>query len=259
MDEEKENIDKGDDTDIESDYKDTHAENLVDELKEQEEVSKEIEKKQDGQIRWVVFLMIALIVIIIAVPFINKNFINKFEYKGLDFQKTKLGDLTLYYVNFPVIGTTGQVTGDYSMNFRTDPRKSDLVQVNIPNNRIGFTKRSIGGYNPVYISVNPDMQICEYSSIAMINLAGFLRDSGLEVKSASPNKTHADENKIKYADCEKGMTDTVIRINSGDENKIDNPMKNCYDIEFKDCEILGVSEKFMLLMLEEYAGRFESI
>ena len=46
-----------------------------------DEENKELEEIQNKQIKWAVFLMIAMILIIIGVPFINNNFINKFEFK----------------------------------------------------------------------------------------------------------------------------------------------------------------------------------
>lgn len=231
-----------------------------DDLKEIEKIedSKFSEEKQERQIKWIVFLMVSVILIIIAVPFINKNFINKFDYKGMEFQKTKLGDLVFYSVKFPVVSATGQVTGDYSMNFRNDPRKLEEIPSNIPNNEITFIKRSVGGYNPVYISLNPNMELCEDTNLALITFSGFLRDSGLEVRSATTNKNYSEEMDIPYKDC-GFSSDTIIKIDSADESSISKIMDNCYDIKYKDCEIIEVTERFMLIMLEEYASRFQSV
>ncbi|MBT7237721.1 hypothetical protein HN865_02580, partial [Candidatus Woesearchaeota archaeon] len=153
------------------------------------------------------------------------------------------------------------VTGDYSVNFRVDPRELDKIPVRVPDNRITFIQRSIGGYNPVYLTFNSDLKLCEDTSIALMNLAGFLRDSGLEVVSASTNQTYAEENDMKYKDCDssKQAMDTIIKITEGDETAINQLHNNCYEIQFKDCEILEGSERFMLAMLEEYASRFESL
>jgi len=53
---------------------------------------KKLTKKemQNRQIMWAVILMISLILIVVAVPLIKKNFIDKFRYINLDFQKTRI-------------------------------------------------------------------------------------------------------------------------------------------------------------------------
>jgi len=255
-------MDKNEEDILEGGREKDSAEDILKNIDEDKDVQqKELEGKQSKQLLWAVILMLALIIIIIAVPFINHNFINKFEYKGLEFQKTKLGDLIFYSVKFPVIAATGQVTGDYAVNFRIDPRELAKIPARIPNNRITFIQRSIGGYNPVYLTFDPDLKLCEDTSIALMNLAGFLRDSGLEISSASTDQNYSEENDLKHKDCDssKVASDTIIKISEGNETSVTQLQKNCYEIKFKDCEILEGSERFMLVMLEEYASRFESV
>ena len=137
------------------------------------------------------------------------------------------------------------------MNFREDPRELEDVKVNMKDNIVKFKKN-----NTVYISLDPEMQACEDNSIALMNLAGFLRDfAGLEVKSAVNNKTFAEENGMNYADCENSPYNTVIYINSGNETSI-SEIGNCYQLIYSDCEILEVTEKFMLVILENYMSYF---
>ncbi len=218
----------------------------------------DLQKLQNKQIKWAVFLMIGIILLIILVPYINKNFINKFSYKGLEFQKTQLGDLYFYSTRFPVVSATGQVTGNYAVNLRNDPRDLDSIPVNVTKNEIKFAK--IGGrrYGPAYISFNPSMDTCEDSSIAVFTLAGFLRDSGLNVKTAVNDQDYAKENDLEYRDCSSSSTDTVIFIDDGDKTAINELGPNCYEIIFNECKILEGTERFMLIILEEYASRFIS-
>ena len=68
--------------------------------------NKDIEAMQNKQLKWAVFLMTSIILIIVVVPFINTNFINKFDYHGLTFQKTQLGQLEFYSTKFPVVTGT---------------------------------------------------------------------------------------------------------------------------------------------------------
>lgn len=240
----------------------------LDEKKDNEEIknssendfykeNKEIEKIQNKQIKWAVFLMVAIVLIIVIVPFVKNNFIDKFDYKGLVFQKTQLGELVFYSTKFPVISITGQVIGDYSINMRNDPRDLEYIPVNVSEGKIEFTVDR-NKYGDVYISLNPFMEVCEDSGIAMLTLSGFLSDSALNVSSAVIDKAYAKKYNLTQRWCYNSGFDTVILITDGNKTTINEIKPNCYELQFNNCEVLQVSEKFMLNILEQYTGRFES-
>ena len=235
-----------------------NAESLLVNLNEKENNidNKEIEKKQNKQIGWAVFLMVGIILIIILVPFINNNFINKFNYNGIVFQKTQLGDLIFYSSKFPVVSATGQVMGDYAINLRNDPRDLEYIPLNTSNDKIEFTLDG-DKYGDVYISLNPFMKVCEDSGIALLTLSGFLKDSSLNVKSAVTDKAYADVNNLTQRWCHDSGFDTVIIVTDGNETIINEIFPHCYEMKFKDCEILQVSEKFILTILEDYTNQFK--
>jgi len=246
---------------------DDSAERLVEDIdKNSEEIEKNegLKKKQSKQLIWAIFLMVSIILIIVAVPFIKTNFMDKFEYHGMSFQKTKLGDLVFYSVRFPVVSGTGQVIGDYSINFRNDPRKLDKIPVNTEEGKIQFSSAG-SSYNPVYITINPFMESCGDTVIAMATLAGFLRDSGLEVSSAVTDKAYSRDNNLTHRWCDTAGFDTVIVINNndwyseGNATEINELDKNCYEIKFNNCEIMPATERFILVQLEEYASRFQDV
>jgi len=212
-------------------------------------------EKQNSQLRLAVFLMLAVLLIIVLIPYIKLKYIDKFKYNGLEFQKTKLGELVFYSAKFPVISTTGQVIGDYAVNLRNDPRDLEYVEINTTDNQIKFA-RNYGDFGTVYLSLGDQIADCEDSIIAMANLAGFLGDSGLEIKSAVLNKTYAQENNQTFINCWDSDINTVIKIQQSNKTSIKEAKENCYEINFKDCEILQASEKFQLLILGEYADRF---
>lgn len=213
-------------------------------------------KKENRQIMWMMTLMTLIIIIVIMVPYVYNNFINKFDYNGLEFQKTKLGDLVFYSSKFPVVSGTGQVIGDYAVNLRNDPRELDDVIVNVTDNKIQFALEG-NKFGTTYISLNPFMKMCEDTVISMAALSGFLGDSGLEVKSAYTDKAYARENNGTHRWCYDSGFDTVIIVTDGNETSITEIAPNCYKISYKDCEILKASERFELLILEEYADRFK--
>lgn len=221
--------------------------------------NQDIEAMQNKQLKWAVFLMASIILIIVIVPFVNTNFINKFDYHGLTFQKTQLGQIEFYSTKFPVVAATGKVTGEYAVNLRNDPREIEDIEVRVGFDDIDFRyyKNEDGsiGYYPVYISLDPLMEVCEDSSLALLTLSGFLKDSGLEVGSASMDKEYAAANDVLYKRCEEEST--VILVTQSNENKITEIGETCYEIRFKDCDILKVSERFVLNILEQYGKRFQ--
>lgn len=220
-------------------------------------ISNEIKKKHENQLKWSVFLMVSIILIIVIIPFINNNFINKFNYHGITFQKTHLGDLVFYSAKFPVVSTTGQVTGDYAINLRNDPRDLENIPVNVKEGQIKFNlilKNNTEVYAPTYISINPFMEICEDSGISLLTLSGFLRDSGLQVKSAITDKAYAKANNKTHKWCDP--LSTVIIVTNGNESVINEIRPSCFEVKFKDCDILKVNEKFILNILEQYGERF---
>lgn len=218
----------------------------------------EIQKKYEKQLKWFIYLMMSIILIIILITFINNNFIKQFEYHEIKFQKTQLGDLIFYSAKFPVVGSTGQIIGDYAINLRNDPRTLEDMPMNVNEGKIKFNlivKNHTRVYAPTYISINPFMEICEDSGISLLTLSGFLRDSGLNVSSAVTDKAYAKKNNETHKWCDP--LNTVIIITNGNETIINEIQPSCFEIKFKDCEILKVSENFILNILEQYGDRFK--
>jgi len=222
--------------------------------KDVKKTDKKLTKKQiqDKQVMWTIILMVSLILIIILVPFIVKNYINKFVYIKLDWQKTKLGKIDFYSTEIPVADRSGNIIGTYTMNFRNDPRKLENINTGLSGSEIGFNTGEV-----VYISLDSKMQGCEDVGIGLINFAGFLRGfANLEVNSSVNDLAAAQKNNLEYITCENSPDNTVIQLSNGDENKIERIKTNCYSIVYKDCEITQVTEKFSLIILENYMSYF---
>lgn len=227
-------------------------------IKEDEFDKRKLEDSQERQMKWALFLMGGLLILIVAVALVNTYYFDKFNYHGLKFQRTQLGEIKFYSTRFPVIAQTGQVIGEYAVNLRNDPRKIEIIPVDVEDNEIKFNvikKNNKSQYAPTYISIFPFMDTCEDSGIALLTLSTFLRDSGLEVSSAVTDKAYANKNNQTHKWCDP--LNTVIVVNSGEENIISEIQPYCYEIKFKDCEILPVSERFILNLLEQYGERFE--
>lgn len=229
----------------------------IKEEKIEEKKSKLTKKqKQNKQVIWLIILMVSIILIVILVPFITKNYINKFVYLNLDFQKTKLGELIFYSTRVPITSQEGKIVNEYTMNFRNNPKRLEKINFIPFENDVDyvyFKKDEV-----VYISFNPKMQVCEDNAVALIPFTGFLRDfAKQDVGSAISNKTYANINNMTYATCETaGEKNTVIYINSGEETKIEKTSRTCYELTYADCEITKVTERFELLILEKYMSYF---
>jgi len=226
------------------------------EVKEKVDQTKKINvgKKQNLQLIWIVGLMAAIIVIIIVVPIIKHELFDKFDYMKLSFEKTITGDTIFYTTNIPVV-EQNIISGDYLIYFRNDPRELENISVEEKiedDGGIKFIKK-----NTVYISIDPYMTSCDENSVALFVLGSFLKDFGLNVKSGFSDPDYIKSDEFPYINCEHSKSNTVIKITSGDETKIDREIGNCYVITYKDCEIQKGVEKFILLILEDYMDYFE--
>jgi hypothetical protein len=215
--------------------------------------NRNIKKNQNKIILGAIILMILIIAIITLIPIIKIQ-MSKFTYISLTFQKTQLGKITFYSSYIPVVDSSGKIISSYAINLRTDPRSLENINSNITNNTIKFIKT-----RPVYLSLDPEMKVCELNSIAMVTLAGFLRDSGLDVKSAVTDNNYSTDNNLQYKTCETSPENTVILVNSGNATEVKEIKKNCYEITYKDCEIMPASEKFIITILKEYMSHFKKI
>jgi hypothetical protein len=209
-------------------------------------------KKQNKQVIIAVFLMIFVIVIVFLVPYVIQNYFNKFTYINLDFTKQKYGNVIFYNTLIPMINNTGDIIKDYGLDFRSDPRKLEYIPVSIPPGELKVLRGP-----ETYISV-ANVEKCEDNVIAVVNFARFLGGfAQLNVKGASSDEKDAKENNQTYVTCKNHINNTVIIIKSGSETRIDKTDKNCYELTYANCEIIPVTEKFDLVILESYMDNFE--
>lgn len=226
---------------------------MIEKLKKRKVIKITLKKKQSKQVLWAVILMVALLLIVLGTPYVIKNYFNKFVYIKLDFEKTQLGNIKFYSTKIPIANTGGEIIGVYTMNFRNDPRKLEHLTHNIKDNKVIFKKDK-----KVYISFNPDMKACDNTTIALMNLAGFLKDFGnLDISSAVTYYDYARDNNLSYVTCENSPDNTVITIDEGEKTEIKKISDKCYSITYNNCEIMPVTEKFMLIILEAYMSYFD--
>ncbi|MFA5173723.1 MAG: hypothetical protein WC438_00915 [Candidatus Pacearchaeota archaeon] len=216
--------------------------------KQQEKLKKEAANKQTKQIKWVIVLMVLTLAIIVLVPILKYNFFDKFTYTKLDFQKTQMGDLFFYSTRIPAFDSENDMIGTYSINFRNDPRKLEYIEVDTPSKLFVYKKD-----RATYLSIDPDIANCPESSIAIINLREFLRGFALiNLTSSFNDNDYANASGLPYITCENTQNNTVILLRPGNETKIEKTWDNCYELTYSNCEAMQVTEKFMLVMIENY-------
>ena len=227
------------------------------ESKNSESAAKKLTKKQiqNRQVMWALILMASIIIIIFLVPYFMKNVVNKFEYIGLDFYKSKLENTMFYYTEIPLINQYGFPIGDYSIYFRNDPRQLSDIEVDIVEKKIIFEKENI-----VYLSIESEAPICDDNIVSVVGLTQFLDKFGnLEVKGAMNDAIYSSANNLEYVTCDTNPDNTVIEFITGNETIISKTGKNCYELQYKECEINRATEKFILTIMENYMNAYNEL
>jgi hypothetical protein len=213
---------------------------------EEEEAAKKTENKpikEDKELYWI--LGAAIVVVALFLIFLSfRSSLGSFDYQGLQFEKTKFGDIPIYkytYFSDKVIRTTGSVvrtnqTSRVTVLLRNDPRSLDIPV----EGKIEYLQRE----QFVYVTVNSDL-LCEYSQIAMADLSSFLSQNGFQLRAGVSNEAEAQAQNLGYITCEAHPDRMVISFEAGDEDKVTRE-GNCYTITVADCDILPPTEKFII-------------
>lgn len=184
-------------------------------------------EKQNKQLKIILFIIGGVLIIFILGYFVFTS-MRTFEYGGIEFQKLNEKGVVFYHAVFP-IQMTGNMLTNFNVFLRKDPRKledkvefdgniflSDLMVLN-----------THGNFN------------CEGDGvIAIANFKQILEAFGTEIIT-DPNAT-----------CDEFKRYVLINIYEGEETKIVENERACYDFYVSDCEILDVTERYLLEVLK---------
>lgn len=202
---------------------------------------------KENQANIIVIVMISLIVFLIVLMIVASS-INNFKYLGIDFTKTKYGEIIVYTAEIPAVDVSGNHRGFLEIDFRHDPRKLRDISNEIEEEGVKFIQT-----RGVWITIDPKIEECENGGVGVVNLGGvFLKNFELITKLGSLDSEHAEKENIDYITCSDSIQNTVLVIIEGEENRIYKEKENCYVMMFKDCEVSRVTEKFQLQILEDY-------
>ncbi len=211
--------------------------------KEEGEESEKKARKSKGRNKeiYIVLGMMAFLVAVFFASYYIFQSLNKFEYEGLTFTKTKFGDIPVFH-HYYYFNLRNELF-KYNLYLRNDPRKNNVpITGSAVDDGVEFP---LG--NTVYVSVDPAGLVgCEYGSVGISQLSSFLSDNQLRVKGASPNETIAEEVNVEYATCETKPTDVVVIVKGGEKTEIEYKNDNCAVISIANCEVLQAIEKFQV-------------
>ena len=211
-------------------------------LEEKKPASPEQIKKEKKIFITVLIAMIGFILMFVAFYLINYYSVH-FKVEGVQFEvdKTSLSGVTLYKTvipgivdengNFvPGIYSTGE-QANYRIWFRNDPRSLEDVSF---DGEIVLLKN-------VVLNMTDNFNCNGDGIIAIANLQKVYSTIGATIITD------------KNATCDDAGRYTFLRISEGNETKITEYNSNgeCYELEVNNCEILPVTEKFMLELLKK--------
>lgn len=201
-------------------------EGFVEERHEKKNQS-EKHRKQFNIILWTLGVLILITFFLIY----SSGHSGKINYKGVEFEKTIEGNLTLYQTSVPVIYNGNNV--DYNFYLRTNP--NDLEKIEFTG-EINFLENAV--MNATEFDCNGDQVIAIANLLKQYEILG--------------TKVIKDEN----ASCDSENRYLYISIIQGDETKLVQDSETCYTVYVKDCEILPATEK---LMAENFATLNEKL
>lgn len=189
-------------------------------------VSDKEQIKEENKILRNVLIGVGIFVVFVLVFVVASKIISNFEYKGVKFDVVKEGNLILYHTTFPVT-YQGELM-DFNIYLRNDPRK---LEKKVP------AKGTLLKIDDTVLNITEEFDCNGDEIIAIANL--------VNIYNAIGKKIIKDEN----ASCDPLGRYMFIKIQPGNVTNIENFGPNCYRLNVNNCEILEVTERYILGML----------
>jgi len=194
---------------------------------EEEQTSKK-QMKTENRILTIFLIIIVIAVISFIVALVIINSYKNFEYNGISFSKQKEGQITFYHTTLP-LSKNGKKVADFNIFLRKDPR--------IIGGKILFN----GSVSLTEMMVLNSTENFNCNGDGVIAIANFQ-----QIMDAFGTTIINDVN----ATCDRQGRYMFVNILKGNETKIEQSGSKCYNFYVNNCEILEVSERFLLNLLE---------
>jgi len=196
--------------------------------------SKEQIKKQDRILRNFI-IGFGIIVILIFAGYYYIDSLKYFEYEGFSGEVVSEGELIFYQITVPYHVVNDEVI-PYHVYIRNDPRKLDKIPF---EGEMDFGRRWNDFLYRLVINSDEEFSCEGDETIAIANMANL---RSIRIKAVSD----------KNATCEEKGRYMYMDIKKGEENKIVEIGPSCYELYVKDCDILKVTERFMVEAFVKY-------
>lgn len=198
-----------------------------------EDGTEETKTEAKGQIKsenkilrnFLIGIGVFVLIILLGVVFINS--IRYFKYNGVSFNVIKEGEIIFYNSAFPVYSPiTGKHVADYNIYIRNDPRRLESIPFE------GKVKLSTPIPKLVINSTGFD---CEGDEIiAVVNFVQIFDALGVKVVK-DPDATCDSQGRYMF-----------VKLQPGNVTSIEQTGPACYNFNINNCEILKVTEKFIV-------------
>ena len=189
-----------------------------------EVISDNVTKKDEGKENKIllgIFLTIVILMAVVLIFFYIASSLSHFVYRGVAFNIVKEGDLILYQTSFPVVYQDKNLS--YNIYLRNDPRKIEKVPF---NGNVVFNGNLV-------LNVSNDLN-CDGKGVLAV--ANFLK---LEIFRMNIFKNES-------LGCDPNGKYTFVNIESANESGIEQFGPACYNLNVNNCEVLDVTERFMI-------------
>lgn len=186
--------------------------------------------KEENNVLKIVLILIGGVFLVLVAMQLAANAVKTFDYKNVDYEITREGNLLLYKTSFPVMYQGNEA--QYNFYLRNDPRKLEAINF---SGDINFKKNAV-------VNATNELNCNGDGIIAVANLANL---------KIFDMKIIKDQN----ATCTQSGNYMFINIEKGNESKIEQFGPACYQFTVNNCEILKVTEKFMV----EYFSKISEV
>ena len=188
--------------------------------------SKEQIKNQEKILRNF-FIIVGVVVLFCVGVYFSSYFMANFQHNEIEYEIVNEGDLIFYKTGFPTKGGGNKMI--YNFYIRNDPRKLEDVEF---KGEMFFVENLV-------LNMSENISCDGDDIIAIANLVKLYEFVGTKVMK-DPNASCDDLGRYAY-----------VNIQEGNETRIDRTGKACYELTFKDCEILEVTERLMIEIFSE--------
>jgi len=188
--------------------------------------------KEDKELKKV-FLVVGGLVAFFLISLFAINLATHSKYDNINFDRIQEGELTFYHTSLPVdsnhIVTADAVAAKYNLYFRNSP--AELKEIPFEGD-ITLMEDVILNFTEEF-NCDGDGVIAVANFITVLNVLG------------------ADASKNEELGCDEQGRYTFIQFQVGNETGIVQTGPSCYEFNINNCEILEVTEKYMVEVISE--------